>query len=62
MHYLDKTFCSAYNVDCRNGRCHRAMTPSVYADIVHDAVQWWDGEPPIAYMDMSKDCKDKIEL
>jgi len=59
--YRDRAYCSAYDVDCRNGKCDRAVTQEVYAA----AKKWWDNphfETPIAYMDMSVGCKDKIEL
>lgn len=59
--YRDRSFCAAYaSGECINHQCPRALTDSEIAQ----AYRWWAtfdavGEPPIAFLDMSKGCPDK---
>lgn len=52
--YKDKAFCTASEVTCFNNKCYRYASKVIKVAAAEYGL-------PIAYMDMSKDCKDIVD-
>lgn len=51
--YKDRAYCSASQITCFNHKCYRYASKETQEDAAEYGL-------PIAYMDMSTDCKDIV--